>query len=1010
MSGVGIMINQFKNPDSSYKGTDFWMINDKLKQDELERQLVLMHQKGIKSVLVRTFSGLISDYPGENFLKSMHVIHAKAKELGINILLQAKYMPECIPDITADLAISHIIPTPVSEVCPSDNVIYKSRETAYIAKMSKSILDIFDSNAVASYIKICYNDMWESFRDEYGKSIISVWVDEPAYGRTNLPWPHNFEKIFREKYGYSVSENIYKLYINDIGFEKVRYDYWSLLEELIENNYYKQLQKWCRDNNLKASGHLFGEDRLQVQLSCSCGVMPFYKYFDIPGIDVLTLKANWNKEPVKQKHGDEMIDLHRIYLTPIQIMSAVKQFGNDEHVLCEMYGASTQNMTFKNQKYLFDYYASFGVNHRSVHGMFYSLKGRRKRGYPPHINYYQPYWDSYDSMLEYVARVSEFVRFGESKSNVLVLHPLNHCRTIYQGNLLSDRNKEISRYDIDFHSFIKYLKTIHCDFDFGDSATIRDIGTIDTDNKFRIGKMAYSTVILPNISLLTRREFELLKEFSERGGNIICWMNRPTLVDAVYTQALDDINMTTVTNFMDLKNILDKDMSYSLNGTDMASHIIVNHREDENTDYFMLMNTDCSAKKHLVLRLNGEKRAYLWDGVTGNRDEICIYNAIGESVLNIDIDKGSSLLLSFEKGRCGVKDGNSLIIPVRTMDMSKNWTVERNQKNVLLLEYCHYKTDGEFSNAIPALGVNEILTQNKYSGKVTMEFDFYTDCPLKCLKLAVENPENCRIMFNGEPVCNKPDGFYLAKQFELIKLPDVCKTGKNTITIETDYTALTGISSGLESIFSTSSGNEIENIYLLGDFKVSGIMEHNLNGCMRFNRNFVLTSENDNEKFFIEDISAAGYPFYSGTITFKNTFTLPGEGFKKCALYLKELNGAVAKVYINQKYAGIIHRGEAVIDFTHLSKCGENTIEIKISNTLRNLLGPHHRQIGERGNAFGDTAQRIQGCYGYFDEPWLCIDTLEKDWTNLIDKDSAVWTSSYNLLSFGADGVEIRVE
>ena len=61
-----------------------------------------------------------------------------------------------------------------------------------------------------------------------------------------------------------------------------------------------------------------------------------------------------------------------------------------------------ENMNFRDQKYMFDHFASLGINHRSVHGMFYSLRGRGKRAYPPHVLDYQPYWEKYGYLADTV--------------------------------------------------------------------------------------------------------------------------------------------------------------------------------------------------------------------------------------------------------------------------------------------------------------------------------------------------------------------------------------------------------------------------------------------------------------------------------------------------------------------------------------------------------------------------------------------------------------------------------
>ena len=58
-----------------------------------------------------------------------------------------------------------------------------------------------------------------------------------------------------------------------------------------------------------------------------------------------------------------------------------------------------------------------------------------------------------------------------------------------------------------------------------------------------------------------------------------------------------------------------------------------------------------------------------------------------------------------------------------------------------------------------------------------------------------------------------------------------------------NYMPLSGTNSDLSSIFQTSTGTEPECMYLIGDFAVKSTSEHCLNGCVKLNRNFVLTKE-----------------------------------------------------------------------------------------------------------------------------------------------------------------------
>ena len=81
----------FENPSEKYRGLDLWMVNDKLEDDEIERQVNEFYKKGLYSVIFRTYNGLISDYPGENFKHKVRVAVNAAKKCGLKIFLQAKY-------------------------------------------------------------------------------------------------------------------------------------------------------------------------------------------------------------------------------------------------------------------------------------------------------------------------------------------------------------------------------------------------------------------------------------------------------------------------------------------------------------------------------------------------------------------------------------------------------------------------------------------------------------------------------------------------------------------------------------------------------------------------------------------------------------------------------------------------------------------------------------------------------------------------------------------------------
>ena len=102
--------DSFKTPDPLFHGTDFWMLNGDLRDEQIEFQMKEMRDKGVYTFIARTYLGLRSDYPGPRFKKSLKKIIETAKALGMKLFLQAGYMPEAVPNLPEEGALRYIYP------------------------------------------------------------------------------------------------------------------------------------------------------------------------------------------------------------------------------------------------------------------------------------------------------------------------------------------------------------------------------------------------------------------------------------------------------------------------------------------------------------------------------------------------------------------------------------------------------------------------------------------------------------------------------------------------------------------------------------------------------------------------------------------------------------------------------------------------------------------------------------------------------------------------------------
>ncbi|MEN4098527.1 MAG: glycosyl hydrolase [Anaerolineaceae bacterium] len=92
-----------------------------------------------------------------------------------------------------------------------------------------------------------------------------------------------------------------------------------------------------------------------------------------------------------------------------------------------------------------------------------------------------------------------------------------------------------------------------------------------------------------------------------------------------------------------------------------------------------------------------------------------------------------------------------------------------------------------------------------------------------------------------------------------------------------------------------------------------------------------------------------GYPHYSGRATYRKRFDLP-ESFSAQRVFVEpDMQDDVLEVLVNGQSAGVRLWAPYQIEVTDLLKPGENTLELRVANTLVNLLEAVERPSGLNG-------------------------------------------------------------
>lgn len=193
------------------------------------------------------------------------------------------------------------------------------------------------------------------------------------------------------------------LFFREGNWEAVRVRFWSLVRDLFADGFMKQIYDWCEKNGTRLTGHMVLEETMSYQLTCNGACMPCYEYFHIPGMDWLGRS------------------LGRPLITA-QLASVAQQTGKKQ-VLSETFACCGWDVSFEELKWMFEWQMVRGVTLLCQHLEAYSLRGIRKRDYPASHSYQQPWWEEYRAFNDMVSRLGMLLTEGESRPQLLVLHP-----------------------------------------------------------------------------------------------------------------------------------------------------------------------------------------------------------------------------------------------------------------------------------------------------------------------------------------------------------------------------------------------------------------------------------------------------------------------------------------------------------------------------------------------------------------------------------------------------------
>ncbi len=874
----------FKQVGKEYRPIPFWSWNEKLNVPETLRQVELMDEVGIGGFFMHARGGLQTEYMGEEWFENVGACVDEAERRGMHAWAYdengwpsgfgggvvngkgLKYQQKYLRVRTF---------TPELEDPRGDNVICCFENYCFYYDVNPFYVDTLDGEVIADFI----NEIYEPYYAKYGDRFDGFFTDEPQISRAGIPWSFILPAEYEKAYGEPIYDHLIELFVARGEYQKTRMRFWKLVTELFSKNFMKQIYDWCQAHKLKFTGHMVLEESFHAQLTSNGACMPHYEYFDIPGMD-------WLGRPIHQ------------CLTMAQLASTAAQTGKKQ-ILSETFALCGHNVGHDELKRNYEWMMVRGINLMCQHLEGYSLRGIRKRDYPPAMYCQQPWWADYKVFNDAMSRIGMLLAEGQIACDTLVMHTQTSAWICYDDKA----NEHLNDYNVALIHIMNELEAKHVAYHLGDEILMERHGRVE-GNELVIGAMRYKKVIIPPHIAFFENTEKLLAEFKANGGEIVTAADIPA------------------NNIVDNENITYTSREFPADGFTM--HYFVNSTESEQAATFT-----CGGK--------------IMDPATGDLlpfDGTYTFPQWGSLVI---IDDGTPA------------DAPAPKAEIPALDITGEWRVAASTENALTLDYCTYWFDGVLQEEPGyVLNVGMRAVELKRPVDIRQQYKVVAEYIPETLYLACETPEIFEITVNGKPVDTKADcGFFRDHSFRKLDISGLMQIGENIIETRVHFTQSPMVYENLEKSKAFESEKnkltfdmEIEAMYLVGDFGVraDGVFEEIPNKASFFSGSFVVTAPT--ETVTLKNIERQGYIFFSGELCVEKTFTLAEGDTARVLTFAKHGTNAI-RIAVNGKAVDTVMWAPYSVDLTPYLVAGDNTVTLTLVGNLRNLLGPHHHVGGE---------------------------------------------------------------
>ncbi len=640
------------------------------------------------------------------------------------------------------------------------SVVVRSRNTG----SHRNYINMTEPDSCRLLIDAVYEPHWQHYADDFGKTILGFFSDEPELGNgpmyamdnylgsdQDLPWGATMETAVSAALGENWKEKLYLLWQEGEEAVQVRSCYMDLLTKQVRTAFSQPVAAWCRDHGVQYIGHLIEDQGQHCRTGSSLGhYFRGLQYQDMAGIDDIggQVYPQGEDEPtinfMRQPRNGEF---YHYGLAKLAQSAAAIEHRKQGNAMCEIFGNYGWSEGVKLEKYLADHFLVRGINYFVPHA--FSGKEFPDSDCPPHFyaHGHNPQYRHFGELMGYMNRVATLTSSGIHEIPVAIL---------YHGEA-EWADKEAMPFEKPLREL--YDHQIDCHTVPADIFTEEEHYRVTIGNPLTVNRQKYRTLVVPECRYLSAAAAAGIAKLLEAGLPVF-FVNRmpeaigetgeplPEILGSAACVALDKLYEEVGKLLQDVPVL-----------TPESNRIRLLHIHGDTELFFAVNEADTVYEGDVLLPAEGE--CFLYDPW----HNCCRKADIRDDKLHLVLEPLKSLFVVF--GHCD------------TIEEAPSFDGNATRLHTWQRSICEGSRYPNFEKKkAVSLPDNVALDDPKFSGFVRYETTFPATTAQEILLEISDAEEGVEVFLNGRSL-----GIQIAPPFRYV-LTDALVEGENQLVIE----------------------------------------------------------------------------------------------------------------------------------------------------------------------------------------------------------------------------------